>query len=281
MLADAISAEGFKLIRNRRTLFFGFLFVPLGALVAGILGQMFMRQQLSNELLTLMPMDMANQTVAGFAQAGGPMTILFALIGAATLFAGEYRWETWRLLIPRATRTDWLGAKAVVFGLAALATVLLIGIFGVISNLFGALSSGQRIVFDAPMGEFVRALAGHTLVSWLQLMLTGGLAALAGVVTRSMLGALMAPLAVSLGLAFAQLRLPVENATGDDWWRVLLIPGHAFEYARMFITGAESMPGQTVAASTGGLALAGLALWLLIGFGGALLVFVRQDLSKE
>ena len=36
MLSDAISSEGYKLWRNRNALFWGFIFVPVVALITGV-----------------------------------------------------------------------------------------------------------------------------------------------------------------------------------------------------------------------------------------------------
>jgi len=281
MLADAIRAEGFKLIRNRLTFFFGFLAAPALALVTAGVAQIFTHRQMPPELLAMMPVDMANQIVSAFGRAGEPMTILLAFIGAAVLFAGEYRWETWRLLTPRAARSSWLGAKIAVFAAGALLTVLLIGVAGSLVSWLGAASTGQRMVFDATPGEFAQRFTAFTAVAWFQLLNAGALGALAGVVTRSMIGGMMAPISLSIGLALAQVRLTVSDPTGSDWWKLIAIPGHGFEYARLFLSGVETMPGQTVDANAGLLGLAGVVLWLVVGFGGALLVFSRQDLSKE
>ena len=38
----------------------------------------------------------------------------FVLIGAATIYAGDYRWETWRLISARNTRSNLLAGKVVV-----------------------------------------------------------------------------------------------------------------------------------------------------------------------
>ncbi len=279
MLADAISAENLRLTRNRATLFWGFLFVPILSLVAEVIGQLFMRGELPAELRAL-PVDMADQLVSAFGEAGGPMTILLCLIGGAVLFTGDYRWETWRLLTPRATRAQLFGAKVAVFAGWTLVTVLLIGILDAGVAWVGALINGSQIQFSLEPGEFVRQFLAATFISWIQLLFAGGLVALAGAATRSMVGAIMIPIGAFIGLVIAQNRFPVIDAAGD-WWRIWLIPGHAFEYARLYLAGIETLPGQAVGALPGLSGIGSLILWLVIGFGGALLVFKRQDLSKE
>ena len=279
MLADAISAENLRLTRNRSTLFWGFLFIPILALVAEIIGQLFMRQEMPAQL-RLLPVDMADQLVSAFGEAGGVLTILLSLIGAAVLFAGDYRWETWRLISPRASRTHLFAAKAVVFSAWALLTIILIGLFDAGVGWVGALVGGNRIEFGLGMGEFVRQILAVTFVSWIQLLFAGGLAALAATATRSMLAAIMIPIGVMIGQAALQARYPIADAAAE-WWKILLIPGNAFEYARIFLAGVETLPGQTIETVAGVSGLAGIALWLLVGIGGGLAVFLKQDLSKE
>lgn len=279
MLADAISAENLRLTRNRATLFWGFLFIPILALVAEIIGQVFMRQELPAQL-RLLPVDMADQLVSAFGEAGGVLTVLLSLIGAAVLFAGDYRWETWRLLSPRATRTDLFAAKGVVFATWALVTVLLVGIADAGVAWVSALIHGNQIEFGLGFGEFVRQLLAVTLLSWVQLLFAGGLVALAASATRSMIAAIMIPIGVMIGLAIAQVRYPIQDIAAE-WWKLWLIPGHAFEHARLFLAGIETLPGQTVDTAAGLSSVAAIVLWLALGFGGALVVFLRQDLSKE
>ena len=178
MLADAIAAENLRLTRNRATFFWGFLFIPLLALMSEIVGRLFMHGELPAELRAL-PVDMADQLVKSFGEAGGPMTVLLSLIGAAVLFAGDYRWETWRLVTPRASRASLFLAKTATFAAWALVTILLIGILDALVAWIGGLIDGSRLTFELQMGEFLRRLFAVTLMSWVQLLFAGSLAALA------------------------------------------------------------------------------------------------------
>ncbi|MBN8553600.1 MAG: hypothetical protein J0L52_11990 [Caulobacterales bacterium] len=279
MLADTIAAENRRLTRNRTTFFWGFLFIPLLALASEIVGRVFMHSDLPADLRAL-PVDMADQLVKAFGEAGGPMTILLSLIGAAALFAGDYRWETWRLVTPRASRTSLFLAKAVTFAGWSLVTILLIGVLDASVAWIGGLLDGSRLTFGLQAGEFVRQLVAVTLIAWAQLLFAGALAALAATATRSMIAAIMIPLGAFIGLFLVQNRYPIEDIAAD-WWKILLIPGHAFDIGRVFLAGLPTLPGQTVPTEPGAAAIVGILLWLLIGLGGGLAVFVRQDLSKE
>jgi ABC-2 type transport system permease protein len=105
MFADAFSSETYKLWRNRTVWFWGFLFAPLVALAIGVVGVVYLHAKAPPEIARAMPADIAHQTLNALAQASQPLTVLFALIAAAVLFGGEYRWETWRLR-PRPSRRE-------------------------------------------------------------------------------------------------------------------------------------------------------------------------------
>jgi ABC-2 type transport system permease protein len=62
--------------------------------------------------MTVGLLDQVIKAVAG----GRDLRGLFLMIGAAAILAGDYRWETWRLLTPRNTRQNLLLAKLVVVG---------------------------------------------------------------------------------------------------------------------------------------------------------------------
>ena len=123
MLADALSSESYKFVRNRPVLFWGFLFAPLVGLVIGLGSELYFKRQLHDAGFVLAT-DVAREALNGLVQAASPLTQLMCLIGAASLFAGEYRWETWRLITPRNSRPGLLTAKALVYAAASAVTVL-------------------------------------------------------------------------------------------------------------------------------------------------------------
>lgn len=283
MLADAIAAETFKLTKNWRTSFFAFLFLPVIGLFIALLWELvlegvFTPDEQGAALLRLVPFDLAQAIISALQPPTFPLSILFCLIGAAVIFAGEYRWETWRLMAPRNSRTNALLGKFAVYAIAAAASLLLGAVLTIISGLIGALADGQRIVGgfeDGVVGQMFGAFG----VSWIHLLQAGALAALAGVLTRSILAALMVP----LGLGIAQFILQGLTSVPPDQmelWRPFLMPSLAADILKAALQPAPipqlAMPQDLVWSSA-----ASFAVWILGGFGGALALFLRQDLSKE
>jgi ABC-2 type transport system permease protein len=138
MLVDAIRAEGFRLSRNRTALFWSLAFVPILSVAIGALTSFVLKgsetkilgdEKMPEELKAALAggtLDMADALVAAAGNLANPLVLLFVLIGAATLYAGDYRWETWRLLRPRNGRIPLvIGKVLVVTALSLIAMIVL------------------------------------------------------------------------------------------------------------------------------------------------------------
>jgi ABC-2 type transport system permease protein len=271
MLADAIAAERFRLSRDRVSLFWGFAFAPLIAMLFSMAIDMFTRAVLHRSIPGETT-DLANRAMGAVAGASGPFTALFLLIGAAAIFAGDYRWETWRLITPRNSRINLLAAKLIVFAEVAAWSLLLTAVTAVLAGLFGAVANHAALVGPPAGPAFLGQYAGVMLVTWLEVLLIGGLAALIGVLTRSTMGAVIAGLVI----VFVQSTLAATMQAAT--WKSLLIPAYAGRILKTFVAApAEARPE----AGPAGLALLFLLAWLAVLAGGAIALFRRQDLTKE
>lgn len=271
MLADAIAAERFRLWRDRVSLFWGFGFMPLAAMLFSIAGDLFVhfviRRAIPGETT-----DLASRAMGAVGGASGPITALFLLIGAASIFAGDYRWETWRLLTPRNTRLNLLAAKLIVFGEAAAWSLLATAVTAALGGLLGSVINHTTLVGPSDGPAFFTHYAGVMLITWLEIMLIGSLAALVGVQTRSTLGAVIAGFVV----VFVQSTLAAtQQGTG---WKTLAIPAYAGRLLKTFVI----LPAEArTDGGSAGLALVLLLVWLTVLVGGAVLLFRRQDLTRE
>jgi ABC-2 type transport system permease protein len=204
--------------------------------------------------------------------------LLFVLIGAATLYAGDYRWETWRLITARNTRINLLLAKLAVVALLALSAMGFMLVAGVIENLIKAAVFERSLTFSltgAMAGQFL----GFAALSGLRILQFAMMGMLAAVVTRSLLAALFVPLVFGIAQFFTPQMLGPMGVLPDAWLSVLVNPGAATDAIQAAIAG-----GVRAAALTDGLLLkawVSLALWTLVPLAGALAWLRRQDLSKE
>ena len=283
MLADVLSAEGFKLARNRLTAFFAFLFLPAAALVMTLVGELWLSgamQPRDGAPLPDIPFDFSQALTTSIQYASNPLIILFCLIGAATLFGGEYRWETWRLILPRARRLTQLSAKIIVYLGASGLSLLLTSLAIFAAGLIVAIVKDRTLVGAIDGDEAMTALASFG-IGWLRLIQAGALAALAGVLTRSIMAALLVPLGI--GIAQGILQAITTNGvppSGMEAWQPLAMPALAGDLLAGALQSVD-FSGLGVPEGMVQLSLLSFVIWIGVGFGGAMLLFLRQDLSKE
>ncbi len=291
MLVDAIRAEGFRLSKNRTALFWSLLFVPIISVAIGTVTQFVLKAsadkvladekmppELKAAVTAFSPLDMADALVTAAGNFANPLLLLFVLIGAATLYAGDYRWETWRLISARNSRVNLLLAKLAVVAVLALAAMAFMLVASVIEKLIQA-AVFERTLSFAMTGEKAFQFLGFTALSWLRILQFTMMGLLAAVVTRSLLAALFVPLVFGVAQFFTPQMLGPMGVMPDAWLSILVNPGASIDAIQATIAG-----GERAAALPDGLLLkawVSVSLWTLVPLAGALAWFRKQDLSKE
>ncbi len=186
-MLDAISAETTKLLRHRATWFLVWIY-PVGIIFAFILavGHDFMRQ--SPQGAPVLAAKWIEQTTAVWYVPAYASVLVGAF--AALVFAGEYSWNTWKLVVPHRRRSVLMAAKyATMAGLLFAAFILTAGLTIFLTWLEDFLTGDPM-----PTGITLAALAE---AHWLQalaalgpLLWTMAYTSLAAILTRSMLAAL-------------------------------------------------------------------------------------------
>ncbi|RRN61835.1 ABC transporter permease [Caulobacter sp. 602-1] len=275
MLADAIAAERFRLLRDRSALFWGFCFAPIVGFLLSIGGDLFLHYVVKKPMPGL-GIGLLDQMIKALAGGASTFGALFLMIGAAAILAGDYRWETWRLLTPRNTRQNLLLAKLVVVGEAVFWSLALTAVLSAAAAVIGAGINGKALavsMFDRNLFDVLGVLA----ITWLEAMTLAALSACIGVLSRSTMGVVVA----CLGVRFVQTVLASSlrmMEQGQSSWKLLAIPVYDADLLRATLL-EPTMLGQT--ASSAGAALAMLAVWTALLTTGAVLLFRRQDLTKE
>lgn len=290
MLADAVLAEGYRLLRSRTTWFWSVLFVPIMALVFtvignGILKAMMMAAASKSEPLppqvqaTLQPkIDMGQGLLEVAGGLAGPAALLFILIGAATLYAGDYRWETWRLVTARNSRTNLILGKIGALKMLALTALVVLMIAGVGQLLIKAAILTLPLTFTFSGADFGRLGLLFLLSFWRVIQFTM-LGLLIAVFSRSLLAALFVPIVVGIGQMVSPFLLAGFGLTGDSWFALSINPGGAVDVLKAVISGgtaAKLVSGSALTAS-----VVSLLAWMLVPMIAAIAWFNRQDLSKE
>ena len=287
MLADSVLSELYRLSRNRMAVFWSALFVPLLFVVGGIAFHLITKSKVAEMTSNMAPGAAASLgatnlgydlvQAAGIAANGA--VLVFMLIGAATLYAGDYRWETWRLISARNSRLNLILGKVGAFKVLTLAAMVVFVIAGLVFSLSGALINGGEITFSLDGGD-----AGDFgllfLLGYVRIIQYAMIALLAAVLTRSLLAALFVP--VVLGFAQSLLAGPglaILQWEPTSWQSLLLMPGLGFDALKAMITAGVGAPPAPEGLMLK--AIVSLALWLLVPLIAAIAWFNRQDLSKE
>lgn len=275
MLADAIAAERFRLLRDRSALFWGFCFAPLVGFVLSIGGDLFLHNVIKKPMPGL-GIGLVDQVIKALSTGASTFDALFLMIGAAAVLAGDYRWETWRLLTPRNTRQNLLLAKLVVVGEAAFWSLVLTAVLSAAAAVIGAGINGKALSLSM-FGHGPFDILGVLAITWLEIMTLAALAAFVGVLSRSTMGVVV----VCLGARFIQtilassLRLMEQ---GQPSWKLLALPVFDADLLRAALLDPAQL-GQ--ASGSAGPALVALLIWTAALATGAVLLFRRQDLTKE
>ncbi|OYX19839.1 MAG: hypothetical protein B7Z09_02715 [Brevundimonas diminuta] len=286
MLADAIRSETWRLLQNRTAMFWSIVFVPVISLVLAIGGFLFLQSKMDGAMQTLPPelklnahaVDLGQSLVDAAGALAHPAVLAFLLIGAATVFAGDYRWETWRLITARNSRPNLIMGKAGAVKLLTLAGLALLLVASMGADVAKGLIFGRSFAFGFG-GDEARSFGLLALLSYVRAVQFLLLSLLAATVTRSLLAALFVPLVIGVGQFFLAKMSPLFGWQMGDWATMLLFPGEGYELLKVLIQGG--MEAALVPVGAAWRALTGLALWSFAPFFLALWWFQRQDLSKE
>lgn len=272
MLTDAIVAEASRLWHNRSARFWGFAFVPLALLIFNLALDTYLRARIG----TGIGLDLGQQILRGLESTGSAFIQIFYALGAGAIFAGDYRWETWRLIAPRNTRANLLLAKFAVYGIGCALSLVALGLMGLTHALYGSLLNDTAVILPSP--NIVFQLLGVFASSWLELLLLGAVTALFAVTSRAMIGAAMATIMLGFFQAAVLTQMSIAGASPT---KLALLPRLAAETLGAFADGREIAPSLFVDPYSAAIAAVSLTCWIVLVGGLALILFQRQELSRE
>ena len=280
MLLDAFAAEQLRLLKARWTLFWAYAFWPILVLLSGVGTHLFFNHMIRKSGaaadMARAPMDLGRPALEALQGGGFIVALAFFTVGAVSVLASDYRWETWRLLTPRNTRANLRIAKLMTVGGAAPAGLVLLMVAGVLSGLAGALINGHPIVVSATPG-FPKLFAGLFLTAWADVMWMAALAACLAVITRSQVGAILATLGVAIFEGVIMGQLPMPDPTNPPLKFLAFMPGLCSNTVRnAILTGPMD-----IAPSNAPLAALILIAWIVGLSALAVFLFKRQDLTRE
>jgi ABC-type transport system involved in multi-copper enzyme maturation permease subunit len=190
-MLSAISAESLKLRRHRATWLLVWIF-PLGAVLLPLIAILAQLAQGDPPAPAAVELQEWMENAAGFWNVP-PNGLIRYLTCAyiAVVFAGEYGWNTWKLIVPHRSRATLLAAKYAV-ALAFLLAAFLAG-----ALITTGMTWLEDVLLGNPMPEGITA-GGLVHVHWQgfasaapAVLFTVALAALASILTRSTTAALV------------------------------------------------------------------------------------------
>ncbi|MEZ0243653.1 MAG: ABC transporter permease [Sphingomonas sp.] len=203
----------------------------------------------------------------------------------ALVFAGEYGWNTWKLVVPHAARWKLIGAKyGVTLALlyiawiaAALVSILMMWVKAAV----GGDAIPQGVTFPALVsGHFDLIVLGIAPV-----LIAATYATIAAVLTRSTLASfIIALVLITLDELFGRL-VQWLSSFGMEWLAVpyRILPGyHLHNLSSWMQSGAAyqmKLAGGTVIACSQTISLLALAGWIIGLAGLTAYLFQRQDIN--
>ena len=284
-MLDAFSAELLKMRRHKATWFLVWIF-PIGVVLLLALGIVV---DLADSSDAVIHPPLARQWIAESAAVWSVPTNSLGriLISAyvAVVFAGEYGWNTWKLIVPHRSRAALVAAKL----------VLIVALLAFAYALTGVLTTAMLRLEDAvtgdafPAGVTVAAVASAhakaALAAVAPALLTIAYTSLAAILTRSTIAALVIGIVVvTIEGVFTQFA-PFFAAymPGPVWALFQFLPGyHVANLVSWIGDGAAlqtAFPDGSVVALPWGVSLAAAAAWIAGLTGLVFAAFRRQDIN--
>lgn len=208
------------------------------------------------------------------------------LLGAfvAVVFAGEYGWNTWKLIVPHRSRHSLIAAKYLVaLALIISGFVLGAGLFNLL-NWLKDVATGTPIPAGITAGALVRAHGLAALAALAPILLTTAYVSLAAILTRSSVAALVIGLVVTtveqLFRVFAPALEPFASGLVDGLYQIL--PGYHLKNLAEWLTTGQvySVPFPSgVFAMAPATSLAIIAAWIVGLMALTFRLFRRQDIN--
>ena len=220
---------------------------------------------------------------------GNMLGRLLPLAFMAVLFAGEFQWGTLRQIVPRSRRSSIILAKVAtstfIVLLSYILASLIIGMGQAAGHALLGLGTGSIFAGDE-LTQFAETYFEHLLLGTFSLLILAGFAGVAAVLTRSILGGLLA----SFGLSVLEpMSLVILVMLGRLLNRAEL--GNLYQFAATyhldnarswFVAGhplAPPLPGFTAEPALV-VSLIALALWVIALVALSIILFNRQDITS-
>lgn len=259
-----IRTELQKILLQRSLFVVGFLTAPAFALLVKILMQVVVFRRVGRSDFP-QEVDLLAGAARALSLSGNTLAHLFFAVGVAAIFIVDYRFSTWRHLVPRRSRVSLWLAKFFAAALCLALSLLLVAIGDVVVSSLIAAADGRGLapLFQpSSIGLFALAFSA----AMLELLVLAVLTAIVTTLLRSSMAGVLVAFLFTLATVILQAYL---GPTQELWW----LPSEAANLMRwsLFSSSYTEFGG----------AAAILAAWLVVLGGSGLAIFTRQELANE
>jgi ABC-type transport system involved in multi-copper enzyme maturation permease subunit len=213
---------------------------------------------------------------------------LLPLAFMAVVFAGEYQWGTWKNLVPRRQRPALILAKYFTLTSFVMLSLFLTSVIIGIGQGLGHAATGAA--YGPPLNletllDFAPTYGQQALLAMISLVILAGFAALSALLTRSILGGLLAGFGFSViePMSLAMLYILGKILNQPDVINLYqYTPTYNLDNLRAWFAhqGAAGAPFAGFTAEPGmGFSVVMLAIWVLGLVALSITIFQRQDIT--
>jgi ABC-type transport system involved in multi-copper enzyme maturation permease subunit len=203
----------------------------------------------------------------------------------AVVFAGEYDWNTWKLIVPHRSRLALIASKYAVTCLFFLVAFALTAIIAILCAWAEDAMTGDPILGGMSAGALLGAHAKGALAAAPSLLLTVAVTSLAAILTRSMLAAMIIGMVMT---SFEQIIFTLgprlSEIIPDLAWNMFhVLPGYHLANLTVWIYGLGPLrvpfPSGVTVALQWQTSLAVVAAWIIAATLATVIAFRRQDIN--
>lgn len=282
-MLEALSAEALKMRTHKATWFLVWLFpialsiVMLVTIVAGMTG--FDPPDAPNAA------DWIEDTAIVWFVPNNAIGRYLICAFVAILFAGEYGWNTWKLVVPHRRRASLIAAKfaltLLLFAISFIVTAVLLTIL----NLADDALTGDTVPAGLTAASLWDAHSRAALAVVAPVLVSIAYASLAAILTRSTIAALVIAIVATTieQVVFGFGPQLYGKFPSIAWPLYHALPGHHIaNVAECLREGAalkRAFPGGHMVEYSGMASLAVLATWIAVLWGATFAAFQRQDIN--
>ena len=283
-MLDVLAAERMKLLRHKATWFLVWLY-PALFLVAYLIALAVAAAHAGVPAKPVKAAEWIADTAVIWKLPGQGIGRSLIAAYVAVVFAGEYGWNTWKLIVPHRSRATLLAAKFATIFLLFLAALALTAAISLLFTWLEGSIRGRAVPDGVTAAAVLDAHARGALAGLAPFLFTLASISLAAILTRSMVAALVIGIVLAtVELLFVKLGPPLSvYAPALVWTLYHALPGYHLANLASWVSDGTALhapfPDGRVVALGWPASLAAAAAWIGGLTAATFAAFNRQDIN--